>query len=145
MTARFTRTKYTLDGIVGVTQVLSRNDTAQINVYYAQQSGYLTDPYKALFGVDQRPDSRDQIAVSDSLESLLRWPEGRVADVLSLLPRRLGSHAPTRSRLEWAQEIPHGFTLTPGLRYTTQSAAYFYYDPVYDAAARSTVSAWILR
>jgi hypothetical protein len=25
-----------------------------------------------------------------------------------------------------------GWTVTPGLRYTTQSAAWFYYDPVYD-------------
>ena len=63
----FTRTKNTLDGIVGITQVLSRNDTGQINLYYARQSGYLTDPYKALYGVDQRPDNRDQLA------ALIRW------------------------------------------------------------------------
>jgi hypothetical protein len=37
--------------------------------------------------------------------------------------------------VEWAQELPHGFTLTPSLRYTTQSAAFFYFDPVYDASS----------
>jgi len=33
---------------------------------------------------------------------------------------------------EWAQTLPQGWVLTPGLRYTTQSAAEFYYDPIYD-------------
>ena len=33
---------------------------------------------------------------------------------------------------DWAQTLPDGWVLTPGLRYTTQSAAYFYFDPVYD-------------
>ena len=41
----------------------------------------------------------------------------------------------TPARIEWAQELPHGFTLTPSLRYTTQSAAFFYFDPVYDATS----------
>ncbi len=129
----FTRTKNTLDGIVGVTQVLSRNDTGQINLYYARQSGYLTDPYKAIFGVDQRPDSRDQLAV------LIRW--NHYFDGLKAALRtsyryyhddwEINAHTGT---IEWAQDLPHGFTLTPSLRYTTQSAASFYYDPVYDAA-----------
>ena len=129
----FTRTKNTLDGIVGITQVLSRNDTGQINLYYARQSGYLTDPYKAIFGVDQRPDSRDQLAV------LLRWNhyfDGLKAALRSSYRYyhddwEINAHTGT---VEWAQELPHGFTLTPSLRYTTQSAAFFYYDPVYDAA-----------
>ncbi len=129
----FTRTKNTLDGLVGITQVLSRNDTGQINLYYARQSGYLTDPYKAIFGVDQRPDSRDQLAV------LIRW--NHYFDGLKAALRtsyryyhddwEINAHTGT---IEWAQELPHGFTLTPSVRYTTQSAAFFYYDPVYDAA-----------
>ena len=129
----FTRTKSILDGIVGVTQVLSRNDTAQLNVYYAMQRGYLTDPYKALFGVDQRPDHRDQYA------AVVRWNhyfEGLKASLRSSYRYyhddwEISGNTGT---IEWAQELPHGFTLTPGLRYHTQSAAYFYYDPVYDPA-----------
>jgi Protein of unknown function (DUF3570) len=128
----FTRTKTTLDGLAGITQVLSRNDVGQFNVYYAQQRGYLTDPYKALFGVDQRPDHRDQIA------AVVRW--NHYFDGLSAALRssyrfytddwEINAHTFT---FEWAQDLPHGFTLTPSLRYTTQSAAFFYYDPVYDA------------
>ncbi len=130
---RFTRTKTTLDGIVGITQVLSRNDTAQVNVYYAMQRGYLTDPYKALFGVDQRPDHRDQYA------AVVRWNhyfEGLQAALRSSYRYYHDNWEITANTvaLEWAQELPYGFTLTPGVRYATQSAAYFYYDPVYDPA-----------
>jgi len=130
----FTRTKSTLDGIVGVSQVLSRNDFGQINFYYAQQRGYLTDPYKALYGVDQRPDKRDQMAL------LVRWNHffDRFNAALRTSYRfyhddwDVNAHTGT---VEWAQELPHGLTLTPSLRYTTQSAAFFYFDPVYDATS----------
>ena len=79
------------------------------------------------------PDSRDQLAV------LVRW--NHYFDGLKAALRtsyryyhddwEINAHTGT---MEWAQELPHGFTLTPSLRYTTQSAAFFYYDPVYDAA-----------
>lgn len=130
----FTRTKTTIDGLVGITQVLSRNDTGQVNLYYARQSGYLTDPYKALFGIDQRPDTRAQVA------ALVRW--NHYFDSLKAALRssyrfyhddwEINAHTGT---VEWAQELPLGFTLTPSLRYTTQSAAYFYYDPVTSTGA----------
>ena len=130
---QFTRDKSTIDGIIGVTQVLTRNDVGQLNLYYALQRGYLTDPYKALFGVDQRPDKREQMAF------VARWnhyfEQWRATLRSSYRYYRdnweINAHTGT---VEWAQELPHGFTLTPSLRYTTQSAAYFYYDPVYDAA-----------
>ncbi len=127
----FTRSKSTIDGIVGITQVLSRSDVAQVNLYYAQQSGYLTDPYKALYGVDQRPDSRNQFAVLfrlnhyfDRMNATLRSSYRYYDD-----DWEVSAHTAT---FEWAQELAYGFTLTPSLRYTTQSSAFFYYDPVYD-------------
>ena len=36
---------------------------------------------------------------------------------------------------DYAQEFGQGWALTPGLRYHTQSSAFFYYDPVYDPVA----------
>jgi hypothetical protein len=128
----FTRSKNTLDGIVGITQVLSRNDTGQVNLYYAHQSGYLTDPYKAIYGVDQRPDKRDQMAL------LVRWNHYFQNFNATLRSSYRYYHDDWEVNAntftaEWAQELPQGFTLTPNARYTTQSAAYFYYDPVYDA------------
>ena len=40
----------------------------------------------------------------------------------------------------WAQTLPGGWVLTPGLRYTAQSAAFFYFDPVYDPLLGRAVS-----
>ncbi len=128
---QFTEKKTTSDAVVGVTQVLSPNDIAQANLYYARQRGYLTDPYKAYWGIDHRPDSRDQWA------ALFRWNryvEG--ADAALRTSYRYysddwGVKAHT-VQLEWAQSLRDGWSVTPSLRYTTQSAADFYYDPVYD-------------
>ena len=128
----FTRSKSTIDGIVGITQVLSRNDTAHVNLYFAHQTGYLTDPYKAIYGVDQRPDKRDQMAL------LVRWNHYFQNFNATLRSSYRYYHDDWEVNAntftaEWAQELPQGFTLTPNVRYTTQSAAFFYYDPVYDA------------
>ena len=123
--------KRTYDAIVGVSQVLTPNDTAQLNFYHAYQSGYLTDPYKAYWGVDNRPTTRAQNALLarwnhyfESVDATLRTSIRYYHDDWDVSANTLG--------LEWAQTLPQGWVLTPGLRYTTQSAAYFYYDPVYD-------------
>jgi hypothetical protein len=128
---QFTEEKTTTDFIAGITQVLTPNDVAQANVYYARQSGYLTDPYKAFWGVDKRPDSRSQWA------ALFRWNhffEGLDATLRSSY-RYYGDDWNVRAhtvQFEWAQSLPYGLIITPSFRYTTQSAAEFYYDPIYD-------------
>jgi hypothetical protein len=123
--------KRTYDAIVGVSQVLSPNDVAQLNLYYAHQSGYLTDPYKAYWGVDNRPGTRDQLAVLarwnhyfESANATLRTSYRYYQDDWEVVANTITA--------EWAQTLPDGWVLTPNLRYTTQSAALFYYDPIYD-------------
>ncbi len=128
---QFTRTRDMIDGIVGITQVLGRNDVGQANLYFARQTGYLTDPYKALYGIDQRPDTRNQTV------ALFRWNhyfDGLNASLRSSYRFYDDDWEVTAHTVvfEWAQILPEGFTLTPSLRYTTQSSAFFYYDPVYD-------------
>lgn len=120
------------DYLFGINQVLSPNDVVAGTIYYAHQSGYLTDPYKAFWGVDNRPDSRDMWAATlrwnhyfESADATLRTSYRYYGDDWEVSANTLG--------LEWAQTLPDGWVLTPGLRYTTQSAADFYYDPVYDA------------
>ena len=128
---QFTEHKKTTDFVVGVTQVLSPNDIGQFNLYYAQQSGYLTDPYKAFWGIDNRPRSRDQWA------ALFRWNhffEGVDASLRSSY-RYYSDDWNVKAhtfQFEWAQALKDGWTVIPSLRYTTQSSADFYYDPVYD-------------
>lgn len=124
-------TRNMTDFIIGISQVFSPNDVAQFNLYYAHQSGYLTDPYKAFWGVDNRPDSRDMWA------AVVRWNHYfQSADAtMRLSYRYYGDDWKVSANtfgFEWAQTLPQGWLLTPGLRYTTQSAAEFYYDPIYD-------------
>jgi hypothetical protein len=128
---QFTEKKTITDAIVGISQVLTPNDLAQLNFYYAQQRGYLTDPYKAFWGIDNRPRSRDQWA------GLFRWNhhfEGLDATLRSSYRyyRDDWEVAAHTVNLEWAQALPFGLTVTPSLRFTSQSSAKFYYDPVYD-------------
>jgi hypothetical protein len=128
---QFTEEEKTKDFIVGLTQVLTPEDVGQVNLYYAQQRGYLTDPYKAFWGIDIRPRSRDQWA------ALFRWNhffEGLDATLRSSY-RYYGDDWKVTAhtvQFEWAQALPDGWVVTPSVRYTTQSAAEFYYDPVYD-------------
>ncbi len=128
---KFEARKKTTDFLVGINQVLSPNDVVQANLYYAQQSGYLTDPYKAFWGVDNRPESRDMWAFAarwnhyfESADATLRTSYRYYGDDWEVSANTVS--------IEWAQTLPQGWVLTPGLRYTTQSAASFYYDPIYD-------------
>ena len=127
----FTAHKRTADFVVGVGQVFTPRDVAQVNLYYAQQNGYLTDPYKAFWGVDVRPTTRTQWA------GLFRWnhffegPDAALRSSYRYYSDDWGVKAHT-FQFEWAQDLKNGWTLTPSLRYTTQGAADFYYDPVYD-------------
>jgi len=123
--------KRTYDAIVGVSQVLSPNDIVQLNFYYAHQSGYLTDPYKAYWGIDNRPNTRGQFALLARWNHFFEWANATLRTSYRYYDDDWEVTANTVTA-EWAQTLPDGWVLTPNLRYTTQSAAFFYYDPVYD-------------
>jgi hypothetical protein len=121
-------TRYTTDMMVGVTQVLTPTDIAQVNLTHARARGYMNDPYKI---VDQRPSERNQTALQ------LRWNHFFTQSGHTL---RLGyryysdsyavkAHTATT---EYIMPVSNGWTFTPLARYHQQSAASFYYDPVYD-------------
>jgi hypothetical protein len=120
-------TKLTNDFLLGLTQVLSPADVAKINITYARGRGYFSDPYK---DVDVRPRRRNQTAVltqwnhSFARESTLRSSYRYYKDTFGVMAHTAG--------FEFAQGIGTGWTLTPAVRYYTQSAADFYFDPVYD-------------
>ena len=117
--------KHTLDFLVGITQAINPNAILQSNVTYSQGHGYYSDPYKIL---DSRPDRRRVLAW------LTRWNQSvpSVDGILKLSFRLLDDSFGSTSAMagaEWAQALPYGFTVTPGLRYYTQGAADFYRDP----------------
>ena len=113
---------------VGVTQALSARDLVQFGLTHNSGRGFYNDPYKS---PDVRPDRRDQTI------ALLRW--NRYLDFADAALRSsyrfyndsFGVRAHTFG-LEWAQPVAPQWTVTPALRYYTQRAASFYYDPVYD-------------
>lgn len=121
--------KHSRDWIVGLTQALTRLDLAQIQLGYVSANGYFSDPYKIL---DNRPQKRDEGTV------LVRWNHyvEKVDGTLRLSYRYYRDSYQIRShtlQVEWVQPLSPTFKITPMLRYYSQSAAYFYVDPVVDA------------
>lgn len=119
------------DVLATVTRVLTPVDVVQVGLGVARYEGYLDDPYKTF---DQRPDSRDQALLQ------LRWNHHFADGALGGSTLRTsyrgfrdswGVRAHTLAA-EWVRPVGHGWTLTPLVRLHSQSAARFYYDPVYD-------------
>jgi hypothetical protein len=120
--------KRTVSVLAGVTRVLTPNDIGQLTLTRTNGDGYFNDPYK-LF--DNRPRSRRQNTV------LLRW--NHYVDATGGTTRlgyryysdsyRIRAHTLSG---EYVQPLGGGWSVVPEVRLYTQSAAYFYYDPVYD-------------
>jgi hypothetical protein len=118
--------------LLGLTQVLGRNDLLQINLTLGYDQGYLTDPYKNVYllstneAIDEsRPDSRRQWNL------LARYNHYFTAFKAALhLDYRysrsdwgIGAHT---LEAAWIQPLGQGWHLVPRLRYYTQSEADFY-------------------
>jgi hypothetical protein len=120
----------TWQATAGVTQAVSAADMVQWSLGANFGDGYFSDPYKL---PDIRPGHRDQAT------SLLRWNHD--LDALHAVVRTgwryyadsFGVRASTFDAA-WVQSLGERVRLTPSLRYTTQRAARFYFDPVYSAS-----------
>jgi hypothetical protein len=115
----------TYDLLLGITQVLSSDSLVESSVTWSDGRGYYSDPYKLL---DTRPDRRRIFAWLTRYNRYLPQPDA----TLRLAYRYLDDSFGDRSHMveaSWVQTLPRGFTLTPTLRYYTQSAADFYHDP----------------
>ena len=132
--------KTTTEGMLGLTQVLSANDLLQFNVTRSQGGGYFNDPYKTF---DQRPDQRDAwVALArwnhylETFDVALRSSYRYYSDTFGVQSHTLG--------MEWVQSAGP-WTITPGLRYYSQSAANFYLDPIVNAQGQYDQVAVLLR
>jgi hypothetical protein len=127
-------TKDTIDIILGLTQVISKNWITQFNLSFSEVDGYLTDPYKVVSEVDaagisqrqlyeNRPDSRSKQAFF--MQSKYHFGSG-VWDVSYRFTDDdwdIQSHTlETRYRFLLNQQS----YLEPHLRYYRQSEAEFY-------------------
>ena len=117
--------KHTLDWILGVTQVLTADDILQLNLGVSDAQGYLSDPYKT---ADDRPRKKNHYTVSarwnhyfDKLNGIGHLGYRYYTDSFDI-----NGHTLT---MEYDQILPHGWTISPLLRFYTQSAADFYAGP----------------
>lgn len=110
---------------VGVTQVLTPVDIAQLSATYTEGVGYYSDPYKTF---DKRPRNRSTNVI------LARWNH-HIKDIDATTRAQYRYYTDTFGikahtvGLEVVKKYPNGWTVTPGIRYSTQGKADFYYDP----------------
>jgi hypothetical protein len=142
-TARQSKDKQVIDGIIGLTQVVNRRTLMQFNYNLGVSNGYLTDPYKIISMIDgssgetvgyiteQRPGTR--LRQSLYWKTVLHLPE----DVIHLSYRYFWDDWGIRSNtvdLHYHFDLGHGYYLEPQARYYTQTAADFYHHSLVDGA-----------
>ncbi len=117
----------TVELAVGLTQALSRVDLVQVGLTLADGQGWYTDPYKSL---DARPSARRQTIATlrwnhhfETSDITLRSSYRFYRDSFGVLSHTLSVEPVWQASPAW--------TITPVLRLYTQTAARFYYDPVY--------------
>jgi hypothetical protein len=123
---RSAQDKKVLEMVVGFTQVLSQNDLAQVTLRHSRGRGYFSDQYKLY---DARPNVRDANSLVarwnhhfDALDSTLHSSYRYYHDNYGI-----DSHT---FEFEYVMNLPNDWQLTPVLRYYSQTAADFYFDPV---------------
>jgi hypothetical protein len=116
--------KRTSELAAGVTRVLTQRDIVQAMLGYSHGRGYFSDPYKIF---DRRPRERDHQTL------LLRWNHYLAATggtgrmTYRYYRDTFGIRAHTAG-LEYVQPCAHGWTVTPAMRFYTQTAADFYVE-----------------
>ena len=124
----FKKPKVIYEGMLGVTQVLTKQDVVQVTMTYASGSGFFSDPYKYR---DLRPDTKYTSIV------LARWNHHFAATdgTTRLSYRYYRDSFDIRAHTliaEYVQPVRGTWTVTPFLRLYAQSAAWFYLEPEND-------------
>ena len=115
----------TLDFLVGVTQALSPSAIVQSNLTYSRGHGYYSDPYKPL---DTRPTHREVFAWLTRYNQHFPTSDATLRLSYRYLHDSFGSSS-NAFEATWFQPLPQGWSIAPSLRYYTQTAADFYFDP----------------
>ncbi|HEY2863629.1 MAG TPA: DUF3570 domain-containing protein [Casimicrobiaceae bacterium] len=115
----------TVDLLMGVTQALSSEAIIQSNLTWSTGHGYYSDPYKTL---DIRPDSRRILAWLTRYNQHLPYFDSTVSLSYRYVLDSFGSDSHT-VEAAWYQPLADGWSVKPALRYYTQAAADFYFDP----------------
>lgn len=142
--ARQSKKKESVDGMIGVTQVVNRRTLMQLNYSLGVSSGYLTDPYKIISMIDgttgETVDYRTELRPDSRLRQSLYWKTvyHLSEDVIRFSYRYYWDDWGIRSNtfdLHYHFDLGNDFYLEPQFRYYTQSAADFYHHSLVDGAA----------
>ncbi len=113
-------------GLLGITQVVTPRDIAQLTLTYSSGEGYFSDPYKLH---DKRPDTKRISSVLARWNHRFEFTKGTARASYRYYSDTFDVRAHTAT-LEYVQPLPHDWTMTPFVRLYAQSAAEFYLDPV---------------
>lgn len=114
----------------GLSRILGKKTVGQSSLSVTHLSGYLSDPYKLAFvdgsiRQEERPDGRWQIAWVNRLRHRFAGPRATLhldyrlyADDWDIVSHTVD--------LAWYQDIGVRMTITPSVRYYSQSQAFFY-------------------
>ena len=129
-TMESSETKDSLDGMIGVTQVLDKKTTFSINLTLGTADGFLTDPYKVVelngsIVPEKRPDSRTKSVLFLALNRYVDSLNGAAELSYRYYDDSFGVKGQTFG-FSWYQKLSPHWTLRPSVRYYTQTAADFY-------------------
>jgi len=131
---------------LGFTQVLGKNTLFEASVNYTNSSGFMENPYKAVYvfylnpaevvpGVfgaakgaylEERPDKRNQWAWNAKLVQYIKPLDAAVNLSYRFFHDDWGINAHT-IEADWIQPLGLGWTVTPTVRYYSQDKADFYH------------------
>jgi len=132
---------------LGLTQVLSRSTLLEASVGYTNSTGFMENPYKTVYVfyvdpdqdqvtpgvllgstrsyIEQRPDERNQWTYDLRLVQHIEPLDAAVNFSYRFFHDDWGINAHTME-LDWVQPLGRGWTVTPTIRYYSQSEADFY-------------------
>lgn len=123
----------------GYSRVLTENTVVQTSLRYVDHGGFLSDPYKQAFiqnpaaiVADNRPDGRREIVWLTRLRHYVERFDAAAHADYRLYDDNWDVTAHSID-LAWHQNLPYQFRVVPGLRWYSQSEAFFY-QPFYAQA-----------
>ncbi|MEN8678740.1 MAG: DUF3570 domain-containing protein [Akkermansiaceae bacterium] len=150
--------KDTFDFNFGVSQILSRNTILDLNLGYGHNRGYLGDPYRRIsqqktvivdgpFGpipvdgtfnfAENRPDELDRFVAKASVRHYFQQANAALSCSYRFFANTNSIEGHT-FEVKWIQEINRRLSVTPYLRYYTQSEADFYYPSLTGTGIEAT-------
>ena len=122
--------KDTVDGFVGLTQIIDPDTLFNVSVTLSGESGYLSDQYKVVLMNDsiiheKRPDTKQKADALFSLTHMFKDLDGTAEVSCRLYDDSFGVRGQT-FELDWYQKLSDDLILRPMVRYYQQTAANFY-------------------